>query len=129
MFIYLVAVSGIMIHLHYCGQTLESWTVYDKTDGCAEGECGDETEQSDDCCTDEVITAKIAQDQHHISALKLKLATAMDADAVLVPDYSIARDVIIRESNPGTLHKANAPPGLWQNTPLYKLHSSFTYYG
>lgn len=26
-------------------------------------------------------------------------------------------------------HLANAPPGSWQNIPLYKLHQRFTFYG
>ena len=129
MLMYLIAVSGIMIHLHYCGQTLESWTVYDKTDGCAEGECGDESQQSDDCCKDEVITAKIAQDQHHISEIKFKPVPAFEADAVIPASYFTGGDVVLTEANPGTIQQANAPPGLWQNIPLYQLHSSFTYYG
>lgn len=127
MFIYLVAVSGIMINLHYCGAELESWNMYSQGDGCPEGECGDESEQNDDCCKDEVIAAKVSNDQNTVSELKLKFSAEAWQPAVLptYPEYAAVNITsITTETN-----QANAPPGLWQYLPLYKLHSGFIYYG
>jgi hypothetical protein len=127
MFIYLVAVSGVMINLHYCGPQLESWNMYAEGEGCDGGECGDESKQSDDCCKDEVITAKVSNDQNTVSELKLKLSTEAWQPALLpvYPEYATSSVLSVK----ATAHKANAPPGRWQNIPLYKLHSGFIYYG
>ena len=117
MFIYLLAVSGIMITAHYCGQELESWNVYVESDGCA----GDD-------CKDEVITAKVSEDQNIVTAFKLKLAD--NSFAAILPQYFSVPDApAISVAFAANAHMPNAPPGLWQQIPLYKLHSSFTYYG
>jgi len=128
MFIYLLAVTGVMIHAHYCGQELESWNVYTETPGCAGGECGDETSQPDDCCKDEVIAAKVTYDQDVVSSFKVK---AFAAEAIIPPAavFPLQDDVAITLLSVNKAYKANAPPGNWQHIPLYKLHASFTYYG
>ncbi len=128
MFIYLVAVSGIMINLHYCGQQLESWNMYTQGDGCPEGECGDESVENDGCCKDEVIAAKVSNDQNTVSEFKLKLAHIewwQPASLPQYPEYAIGNAYTEKVK----AHRANAPPGLWQSVPLYKLHSSLVYYG
>jgi len=130
MFLYLLAVSGVMIHLHYCGSTLESFTFYTKTDGCGEGECGDESKKSDDCCKDKVIASKVSVDQHFSDGLKLKQSPIEDFPAVVPVLYSVISSQFIPAcSYKTTGNQSNAPPGLWQHIPLYKLHSNFTYYG
>ena len=128
MFIYLLAVSGIMITAHYCGQELESWNVYVESDGCAGDDCSDVPEEEDGCCKDEVITAKVSEDQNIVTAFKLKLAD--NSFAAILPQYFSVPDApAISVAFAANAHMPNAPPGLWQQIPLYKLHSSFTYYG
>ncbi len=73
LFIYLLSVSGIVCYAHYCGVNLVSVNVYAESDGCEDGGCGDESEEPDGCCKDEVVTAKVQQDQNTIEAFKLKL--------------------------------------------------------
>ncbi|OSZ78058.1 hypothetical protein CAP35_07275 [Chitinophagaceae bacterium IBVUCB1] len=127
MFIYLLAVSGVMINMHYCGDELESWEVYAKSDGCADDSCSDEPEEESGCCKDEVISAKVAADQNVVDFFKLKLsATAWIAPQ---PLYHIADAATCCIAQSTTEYMPNAPPGLWQNIPLFKLHSSLTYYG
>ena len=128
MFIYLVAVSGIMINLHYCGQELESWNLFAGKNSCEDGACGDESDKSDDCCKDKVITAKVSGEQNSIAAIKLKLQVAEWPVALLPAVYSYNAPVYTSIYRSAT-NFANAPPGSWQQIPLYKLHSSFTYYG
>ncbi len=128
MFIYLSAVSGIMINLHYCGQELESWNLFAGKDGCEDGGCGDESQESDGCCQDKVITAKINADQNNIAEIKLKLQPVA-WQAVVMPVQYYSSNVVYVQQHTKTMHHANAPPGIWQSIPLYKLHSSFTYYG
>jgi hypothetical protein len=127
MFIYLFAVSGVMITLHYCGPNVESWKVYAKSDGCEEGECGDESEQNDGCCKDEVIAAKISNDQHTVSEFKLKLSPDVWIAPAIPNHFEIQGTYAVAVK--ATAHQPNAPPGRWQDIPLYKLHSGFIYYG
>lgn len=130
MMLYMLAVSGVLIHAHYCGSELESWQVYQEAQGCAGGECGDETEQNDGCCQDKVITAKVSVDQK-LTENSYKFLTGQDivADEVALPSYSYCQPHYLQNRGTTTAHQSNAPPGLWQGIPLYKLHVRFTYYG
>jgi hypothetical protein len=128
MFLYILAVSGVMVYAHYCGDTLESWNVYLKGAGCEEGDCGDEEEQSDSCCKDKVVTTKVSQDQHHTDWLKLKLSQPVMA--AQTPGFLLVQVIAAGDgTGEAGIHHANAPPGPWQQIPLYKLHSRLTYYG
>lgn len=128
MLMYLFAVSGIMVSAHYCGQEMESLSLFAEKGGCDEGECGDESEQSDDCCKDKTFTAKIDTEQNLVSTFKLKLSDNSFATVLPVVSYIPANDVVAVSVHT-TANKANAPPGIWQQIPLYKLHARFTYYG
>ena len=127
MFLYLLAMSGVMIHMHYCGKTLESWSVYSKSNGCEEGECGDEEKVPDPCCKDKVITSKVSHDQHFIEAFKLKNTPAFVA---IIPQHFFnENEVVFYDELTINTNRPNAPPGLWQDLSLYKLYQRFTYYG
>lgn len=128
MFLYLLAVSGVLIHMHYCGQQLESWGMYVKNDGCKDDVCTDEPAEEEGCCKDEVVISKVVNDQNVVSFFKLKLATA---DYILpsLPQYFTPQSQVLFAIEKQTKGMPNAPPGRWQNIPLFKLHSSFTYYG
>jgi len=128
MFLYLLAVSGVNIYAHYCGKALESWSLYAATDGCGDGACGDEKQKSDDCCKDKVIASKVAQDQHFAGAFKLKPGADI-FDAQPAPVFATVKQKQVIAAVFPKAHKSNAPPGLWQYIPLYKLHTRFTYYG
>jgi len=128
MIIYLLAVSGVMINLHYCGQTLENWSMYVSSNGCDEGECGIEEDEPDDCCENKTISSKLSEDQNLATLSKLKINAV---DWAILPKATISpvfkssfSSVEINIDN-----QPNAPPGLWENIPLYKLHTSLTYYG
>lgn len=123
----MIAASGVMIQLHYCGQELDSWNLFaSEAEGCDGDDC-DDTSDDSDCCSDEVITAKISQDQHSTSTFKYDFSVV---DIALPPQtyapYTIA---FTHSKEKGLLYHANAPPGLWQNIPLYKLNTNFTFYG
>lgn len=129
MFLYLLAVSGVMIHAHYCGDNLESWTINTKTtDGCADGACGDESQQSDGCCKDKVISAKVAVDHYVADAFKVKLFNP-DMALTGIPDYISTEHFYSPFYLQTRANRSNAPPGLWQRIPLYRLYTRFTYYG
>lgn len=125
--IYLIAVSGVMIELHYCGQELESWELFAKNDGCEDDACGDESTENDGCCKDELVIAKVNHEQNVVSQLVLKLLQS-DYDALL-PQYMALPHSAATNDVSQLVYSPNAPPGLWQNIPLYKLNSNFTYYG
>jgi len=125
--LYMLAVSGVMIHMHYCGKQLASWNVYLKTTGCG-GDCGDESAPEHNCCKDKVVSAKVSGD-HSVSLFKYKPPIA---DAFLLPDplpSFHSRSSAFLPAPDHEVCRANAPPGTWQEIPLYKLHSRFTYYG
>ena len=127
MFIYLLAVSGVMINMHYCGNELESWGVYASNDGCATDSCSDDMEEEEGCCKDEVIAAKVTVDQNVVDSFKFKLSFV---DWITPPQYFYVVETQAIHVAAQSVHcMPNAPPGLWQEIPLFKLHSSFTYYG
>ncbi len=129
MFLYLLAVSGVLIHTHYCGKQLESWQVYVKSDdGCKDDVCTDDPDMENGCCKDETIVAKVNTDQNIVSFFTIKL-TAFDWDVPPVPQQYFAQKAIEFIGEKPVTGRPNAPPGLWQNIPLFKLHSRFTYYG
>lgn len=130
--LYLVAVSGTMVQLHYCGSRLSSWNLNEAKASCC---CSDDKSpvahkqaslSDDDCCSSKVITLKIAQDQNRAHAAVF----ALDGLQVVLPVRYISAPVMAIPEVPVQMaYRANAPPGLWQDIPLYKLHSRFTYYG
>jgi len=128
MFLYLLAVTGIMISVHYCGQELESWKVYQSSEGCGGDDCTGKEGIGHSCCKDKVITAKVEEDQHHVDALKLKLSADQGilTQVLVFPEWLEPVPAVSQEEGG---NRANAPPGLWQQLPLYKLYTRFTYYG
>ena len=128
MFVYLLAVSGIMVTAHYCGQEIESLSFFSDNNKCIGGDCDDEPGESDGCCKDKTIAAKVTNDQDAVSAFKLKLQPTEFAALSLPNFYSLRNDAVLSTINV-IAYSANAPPGLWQDIPLFKLHSNFTYYG
>lgn len=131
--LYLVAVSGTMVQLHFCGSKLSSWNLNKAGASCC---CGDEEElayrkapvNDDDCCRNKTITLKITQDQHKtgnvwFSLAGMQLALPASGTTFGLPEVATL-PVQVKEA-----YQANAPPGPWQGIPLYKLHSRLTYYG
>ena len=127
MFLYLLAITGVMVNAHYCGKQLVSWNVYLKASDC--GNCGDDKGKikMPKCCKDKVITAKVAQDQNSAS-FKLQLSDTQFIPAH-APQVHYYTGEVVYTSAVTPANRANAPPGLWQQIPLYQLHSSLTYYG
>lgn len=129
MMLYLFAVTGIIIHTHYCGEELASWQMYVKDKkGCKDDICKDEGKGEKGCCKDKVVISKVSTEQNIVSFFKLKLSSG-DWLMPSIPAITfIERTVVYTE--PSTIDgRPNAPPGLWQHIPLFKLHSRFTYYG
>jgi len=122
--IYLISISGLTIHAHYCGSHLMSWSIGAKGEGC--GVC-EKSSKCKKCCKDKDISYKVSNEQNTIAALKIKkvISHFPIADQLPVFDYSSTqyRSYYFHSYAP------NASPGQWQFIPLYKLHSSFTYYG
>ena len=128
MFLYLIAMSGVMVHAHYCGKQLASWNINEETNGCGDEGCGEESGKTHKCCKDKIVAAKVTQDQHHVNFLKHKSVIPY-FDAVLPIGFAVITEPVGGIAYRSLANQPNAPPGLWENIPLYKLHSSFTYYG
>ena len=97
--------------------------------GCETDNCADDAVHSDtDCCKDEVVAAKVTVDHTIADYIDFKLSTI--EWVVPTQQYILISDRIIPACSEKLMNgMPNAPPGLWQNIPLFKLHSSFTYYG
>lgn len=128
MLFYFLAVSGVNIHVHYCGKMMASWSLLANNKGCKDDGCKHDSKKSDGCCKDKVITAKTIQDQQIVAPNQLKLFN----DLFVLPAINYN---LFAENNWKNIHvnigsnQSNAPPGLWQNIPLYKLQSRIVYYG
>jgi hypothetical protein len=134
LFLYLVAISGAMVQIHYCGDEVTSWTVNNNSEkGCCCESNEVTTVSSDfsnikasDCCSDKTFTLKVNEVQNSI-ATTADFLISLAEGAVVLPEAPTFLFAFAAQVKPA--HTTNAPPGLWQDIPLYKLHSSFTYYG
>jgi len=135
--LYITAISGMMIQLHFCGSKLLSWNVNkakavcccksaSKPAGKKAAAAKDEQTKDENCCKDKTITLKIQQDQNRSGQLQLQLDVLQSATAV---HFWVPQTFELATTDLHHAYQANAPPGLWQNIPLYKLHARFTYYG
>lgn len=126
--LYMVASLGIHVTLHYCGDTIESWAIASKTDGCEDDSCDDESTPADNCCKEKIIKSQVASEQITVSPYKvIYLSTTALLPAPFT--YALQNAALLIGNSDKVIHDANAPPGNWQSIPLYKLFSSFTYYG
>ncbi len=133
LFVYLLAVSGTMVQFHYCGSKLASWNLNTAKSVCC---CADKApapstasvfSYSGNCCFDQFITLKIEQDQDRSVLIN---PSFIDLTAVIVPvQYQLPGWATAVTEKTIIAYYAQAPPGLWQNIPLYKLHGRFVYYG
>lgn len=123
----MIATSGILVQLHYCGKQIESWAVNGQKKGCKSDPCHEEKEKGNSCCKDKIIALKIASKQLATGQVHFNFAQKLTFSETLL--FPILSDITINRIERIDSYCANAPPGTWQYIPLYKLHSSFTYYG
>lgn len=129
MILYLLSVSGVLISLHYCGQTLENWSVYADVGGCEDEEnCIEEPGAADECCNNKTVASKVSHDQHLAETLKFNISAEL-SDYIAPNLYATTTEWLVGNDKAKVPYLSNAPPGLWQYIPLYKLHSRLTYYG
>ena len=131
MFLYLLAASGLLVHVHYCGGEMASWEIYQKADVCESG-CDDEAPavEEESCCKDKAVALKITTDQQQPQSVKILFGS----DAALLPVLPVLYGLFPQNAHSQSVavkasSRANAPPGLWQNIPLHKLYMRFMYYG
>lgn len=125
LFLYLVAVSGVRMQVHYCGKQVVSWSLYGDAPGC---DGRSEKKKAHKCCSDKEIQSRVHAD-HQVAVVKF----LPDNILYLAPDPIIVRtdpevSTIVSSRSAG-VYRANAPPGRWQDLALHKLHMQFTYYG
>lgn len=133
LFLYSLSVSGSVVQMHFCGEELESLSFREENASCC---CQPEENQNresnireadPDCCDNVAVSFKISADQHIEAAPQLLLLQTgwIAAPLHLIPSY-IPAAAPVAESG---IHYAHAPPGLWQNIPLYRLFGRTVYYG
>lgn len=124
--LYSFAASGLLVQLHYCNGKLADFQLYSTNlSNCC---CESEGEAPDnDCCKNEVVSAKLSIDQ----LTSPKEEWSVSAFAAMLPSdiYTFFENLSLPNFNESQFQNfANAPPGLWQNLPLYKLTQRLVYY-
>ena len=100
--------------------------MFTNSDGCNDDKCTDEADD-DGCCKNEVVIAKLANDQNSAQQIVVKLTPVIQS--AVLHDYPELPQPVLYGETGHVAYTPNAPPGLWQDIPLYKLHSNLTYYG
>lgn len=128
LFLYTLAVSGVMVQMHFCGSDLESWNVTAANNAC----CCENTdapvqraEDRDDCCTDKTLIVKTVQDQYLGNGIQLLFG---DLQPVHTPANITFDWELPAAGQQFTSYRSKAPPGLWQNIPLFLLHQHIIVY-
>ncbi len=133
--IYFIAVTGVIVNLHYCGQKLYALNITQQTDCCCAGETSTARQHSDkeqirdkDCCSNQTVQIRIAQEQlNNFGNKEFDLFSAVaDLPALLQWPVLTSGSADMRYFL--SSQRANAPPGLWENIPLYQLHGSRVLY-
>lgn len=113
--VYLVATTGIYVHMHYCGGDLADVGLF----GTCGHDCCDDTEASD-CCDSENIYISL-EDEHRVVS-GVSVPTAPVLEGVRIEPVNTACEHTQRlPENPA---KANAPP-----EPVYLRFQRLIYYG
>lgn len=134
MFIYAVAISGMIVQWHYCSGDLESWQIAidnnSKSCCCVADQSEDHADaMDDDCCSNSAVALAIEKDYSPF-AYSFFDKQALTGNAVLptaylytlldsVLQYHVAFDASIRY---------NAPPIIGYDIPIYKQLNQFLLY-
>lgn len=85
-----------------------------------------ETSSQKRCCSTKTVVVKTIHDQLSEKAQQTFQALQLSVPQDSKPNIE-ALVMVQQEQNKSA--QANAPPGTWQEIPLYKLHQRFTFYG
>jgi hypothetical protein len=124
LFLYLLCSAGLVVSLHYCGNSLASAGLFDKASCCCDDE---ESGTPDDCCKDEVKTLKLSTDQiKHDEVLGWKSALLGDAvfPVLTASSYSLS-PLQTLDAQPSHLPR---PPDRYAAHPAYLLHHALLFY-
>lgn len=131
--LYFIAISGMMVQIHFCGNRLADWQIaHQKLSCCCDQSAPDNaillSMEEDGCCHNEAISLKIEDAQQQVQALQLELSNVqMMVFFVNEPRYWQKNNSLIAVPSPIS-YNANAPPGKAYQLPLYKLYHNYTYY-
>lgn len=133
-FVYFLAVTGVMIQQVCCNMDRQplmvATTEMPAGHSCCSKAPVEKTTKSslkdkNNCCKHQTVVVKTIHDQ--LSEKAQQLLFSFQASPALANNFvytGIVPELPVYVSN-----RINAPPGIWQNIPLYKLHQRFTYYG
>jgi hypothetical protein len=127
MLIYILAVSGVWVNAHYCGGQLESWDVFSSSGGCSDDDCSEEEETPEGCCSEKMISSKLSLDQQYPEVQKIVRIAVLESPFQI--EFNILPKISSGNCPVSLCYFPKAPPGLWQQISLYKLHSGFIFYG
>ena|ERR1700733_3424136 len=122
--LYMLSATGATVHIHYCMGKLMSASFIDKDEDRCEKCCAKKSSKKG-CCKDESKTFKT--NDHQLVKASFDFSHQPVAIPSLPSYFSLTDRICTTCTN--ITAKANAPPGIWEHIPLYKLHTSFIYYG
>lgn len=113
--VYLVATTGIYVHMHYCGGDLANVGLF----GTCGHDCCDDTEESD-CCDSENIYISLEDEHRVVSSTDAPIAQTVDRVRT-VQETEEVEPALRLPDNPA---RAHAPPD-----PAYLRFQQLIYYG
>ena len=117
-FFYFMFSCGVVINLHYCMGSFESFQLYSfKSDEC--GQCGMHMDGNNDCCHDEVKIIKLQDEQNKVTIS----ITIRGIDPVPVTTSEYLLTSIINDNE--TLHYNTHPPPILTEQDTYLQNCVF----
>jgi len=129
-FVYFFAVTGVVIQSTCCMDENRMAVAAQPLSDCCHPQPQQKHQSAvsdkNHCCHHPAVVVKTIHHQivdHADFSVFHQLQQAVSSTSFNFGDVLLSDDVRL-ESN-----RVNAPPGFWQNIPLYKLHRRFTFYG
>lgn len=137
MFIYAVAISGMIVQWHYCSGNLESWkvAVENSQKACCCTTADDVHEvfvansETDDCCSNVAVELSIEKDYGFMSTTIFdKIAHEFTFILPTTYYFNILNNILQVNVALDTTIKYNAPPVIGYPIPIYKQLNQFLLY-
>lgn len=137
-FLYSLAVSGIIVQLHFCDNKLNEIAFDGSTTKCCcdvksnndQNSKSANQYSSDDCCSDKTIALSLDQNDQITQSNWIQLTQIQIINDTKINNYLIESYNLFTSQFAINNYAANAPPnGNWQHIPYYILLNRITYYG
>lgn len=129
-FVYFFAVTGVVIQSTCCMDENRMAMATQPVSDCCHPQPPQQHESSvsdkNHCCHHPAVVVKTI---HHQIVEHADFSILHQLQQAVAVSFSQFRDFRLPNDAKHDANLTHAPPGGWQNIPLYKLHGCFTFYG